>query len=120
MAPCAIDSIGSDPEAMGRSLRPALKGQSKRGAMVDPQAGPRHPREQTVRHVHVNKGGQAIVADHFHRHAGAMQNGESANQSRPTRAAGQSAALHCPDAGEEGVPITSSERAPAVPDARRD
>jgi hypothetical protein len=29
-------------------------------------------RVQTVKHVHVNEGGQAIVADEFHQHRGAI------------------------------------------------
>ncbi|MFZ4380578.1 MAG: hypothetical protein ACOYO0_01265 [Sandarakinorhabdus sp.] len=78
------------------------------------------PPEQTVRHVHVNEGGQAIVADQFHHHAGGLQNAESVKQSHATGAAGQSAALPGPDAGRDGVPIASGEGAEAVPDARRD
>jgi hypothetical protein len=78
------------------------------------------PREQTVRHVHVNDGGQAIVADHFHQHTRGMQNAEPVKQSRATGAAGTGTALPSQDPGRDGVPIASGEGAEAVPDARRD
>ena len=76
------------------------------------------PREQTVKHVHVNEGGQAVVADHFH--AGGRENGKSVKQSHATIAAGDGAALPGPDEARDGLPIPSSERKAALPNARRD
>src|SRR3546814_3872668 len=55
------------------------------------------PREQTVKHVHVNEGGQAVVADHFHQHTGDRENGKSVKQSDATGAAGTIAALPSSD-----------------------
>ncbi len=37
------------------------------------------PREQTVKHVHVNECGQAIVADHIHQHTGGKEIEKTAN-----------------------------------------
>ena len=48
------------------------------------------PREQTVRHVHVSEGGQAVIADQFHHHGGSGENAKSVKQSHATGAADQS------------------------------
>src|SRR3546814_20499022 len=77
------------------------------------------PREQTVKHVHVNEGGQAVVADHFHQHTGDRENGKSVKQSAATGAAGTIAALPSPDPLGNGVPIPSREGEAAMQDARR-
>ena len=77
------------------------------------------PREQTVRHMHVNEGGQAVIADQFHNHMGGKENAESGNQSDATGPAGQCTALPSPDASGNGVPIPCSERQAAMQDARR-
>ena len=79
------------------------------GSVSDPKLSFRkvrhRPREQTVRHVHVNEGGQAVIADQFHHHAGGSENGKSVKQCHATGAAGESAALSGPDAGGNGMPI---------------
>ncbi len=72
------------------------------------------PREQTVRHVHVNEGGQAVIADQFHNHTGGKENAESVNQSDATGPVGASAALPSPDANGNGVQIASREGKAAV------
>ena len=100
--------------------RLALKAQSNCRATVEALAKLHQPREQTVRHVHVNDGGQAVIADQFHHHAGAAENGESIEQSDATGPAGASAALPSPDAFGNGVPIPGSEREAALQNARRD
>lgn len=102
-------NMGEYLEASEKYGRLALKAQSNCRATLDALAKLHQPREQTVRHVHVNEGGQAVVADHFHHHAGGTQNGKSVKQSHATGAAGTSAALPCPDAGGNGMPITSGE-----------
>ena len=78
------------------------------------------PREQTVRHLHVSEGGQAIVADQFHTHTGASENGKSVKQSDATGATSPFAALPRPDPQGNGVSIASGERQTAMQDARRD
>lgn len=99
--------------------RLALKAQAQSRATLEALAKLHQPREQTVRHIHVNDGGQAVVADHFHNHTGAAENGESVKQSHATSPAGANAALPCPDAGGNGVPISSGEGQAAMQDARR-
>ncbi len=77
------------------------------------------PREQTVRHVHVNEGGQAVIADQFHNHRGAAENGEQVKQSDATGAAGGSTTMLGQDPEGDGVPIASREGEAALPNARR-
>jgi len=77
------------------------------------------PREQTVRHVHVNEGGQAVIADQFHRHGGTDKNGLLGKQSDATGSAGRSAALPRPDPQGVGMLISGGERQAALQNARR-
>ena len=90
--------------------RLALKAQSNCRATLEALAKLHQPREQTVRHVHVNEGGQAVIADQFHHHAGDAKNDKSVKQSHALGAASQSAALPSPDASGYGVPIPVSAR----------
>ena len=106
--------------AAERYGRLALKAQSNCRATLETLAKLHQPREQTVRHVHVNEGGQAVIADQFHNYTGGKENAESVNQSDATGPAGQSAALPSADANGSGVPIPSSARAKAMQDARGD
>lgn len=107
------------PHAFDRYMRLAMKAQSGSRATIEALARLHQPREQTVRHVHVNEGGQAVVADHFHNHTGAAENGKSVKQSDATGTIGAGTALPCPDAGGNGVPIASGEGQAAMQDARR-
>ena len=107
------------PDAAERYMRLALKAQSACRTTLEALAKLHQSREQTVRHVHVNEGGQALVADHFHNHAGAAKNGKTSKQSHTTGSASGSATLPRPDAGRNGVPITSGEGKAAMQDARR-
>lgn len=77
------------------------------------------PREQTMRHVHVNEGGQAVIADQFHYYPGASENGKTTKQSEATASTGASPALPCPDTFGLRMPIPSRERLEAVPNAWR-
>ncbi|MEI2724992.1 MAG: hypothetical protein V9H26_16110 [Verrucomicrobiota bacterium] len=52
-------------------------------------------------------------------HTGAAENGKSVKQSDATGTAGASAALPCPDAGGNRVPIPSGEGQAPMQDARR-
>ena len=100
--------------------RIALKAQANSRATLDALVRLHQPREQTVRHVHVNEGGQAVIADQVHNHTGGQENGQSDRQPQATGtgAAGAIAALPGPDPLGNGVPITSREREPAMQDAR--
>src|SRR3546814_2968257 len=88
-------------------MRLALKAQAACRSTLEALARLHQPREQTVKHVHVNEGGQAVVADHFHQHTGDRENGKSVKQSDATGAAGTIAALPSPDPLGNGVPIPS-------------
>ena len=107
-------------DATERYGRLALKAQSNCRATLEALAKLHQPREQTVRHVHVNEGGQAVIADQFHNHAGGSANGNSNNQSHANGAAGHSAALPSPNASGNGMPIPGGARQAAMQDARRD
>ena len=113
-------AFGEYPQTAERYGRLALKAQSNCRAALEALAKIYQPREQTVRHVHVNEGGNAIVADEFHQHTGGPENEKNDTQSHATEAAGERAALPGPDPLRNGVPISSRERAAAMQDARRD
>ena len=107
------------PQATERYARLAMKAQSNARSSLEALAKLHQPREQTVRHVHVNEGGQAVIAEQFHHHGGTDKNGKFFKQSDATRTAGQSAALPSPDPFGDGVPIPGSERQATMQDARR-
>lgn len=113
-------NIGQYIDAADRYMRLALRAQANCRATLEALAKLHQPREQTVKHVHVNQGGQAIVADQIHQHAGGRKNGKTDEQSHATRAASESPALLGQDPQGHGMPIPSGERPEKVPDARRD
>lgn len=100
--------------------RIALKAQANSRATLEALAKLHQPREQTVRHVHVNEGGQAIIADQFHNHTGGQRNEKIDDQSQATEAAGAIAALPCPDPFGNGMPVPSRSRKTTMQDARRE
>jgi len=111
-------NAGSHLHATERYMRLALKAQSNCRATLDALAKLHQPREQTVKHVQVNEGGQAVVADQFHQHGG--QNEKSGKQSHATGTTGKGSEMLGQDAEGNGVPVSSREGAQSVPDARRD
>jgi len=115
----AAANMGEYINASDTYGRLALKAQGQCRATLEALAKLHQPREQTVRHVHVNEGGQAIVAEQFHHHAGGGKQ-ITGEQSHATGAIGSSAALPCPDAGGDTMPVAGGQRPEAVPDARRD
>jgi hypothetical protein len=115
----AAMNLGEYPQAVERYARLALKAQSNCRATLEALAKLHQPREQTVRHVHVNEGGQAVIADQFHNHAGDRENGRPVKQSDATRPAGASSALPSPDPFRSGVPVPGGEGETPLPDARR-
>ena len=116
----ATNNLGEYPLAAERFARLAFKAQSNSRATLEALAKLHQPREQTVKHVHVSEGGQAVVADSFHHHTGGQENAKSNGQSLATGAAGTNPALPGPDPFGNGVPIASGERKAAMQDARRD
>ena len=77
-------NMGQHLSASERYARLALKAQANSRATLEALAKLHQPREQTVRHVHVNEGGQAVIADEFHNHRGGTENGKSSKQSHAT------------------------------------
>ena len=113
-------NMGEYINAAERYARLALKAQGNSRATLEALAKLHQPREQTVRHVHVNQGGQAIVAEQFHHHTGGRQNVEPAEQSHATGGAGAGAALPGADAIGDIMPSPGGIRPAAMSDARRD
>ena len=116
----ATVNFGDYPLAAERYARLAFKAQANCRASLEALTKLHQPREQTVRHVHVNEGGQAVIADQFHHHGGKEENEKIGKQSHATEATGKCAALPCTDASGNGVPIASGSRQAAMPDARGD
>lgn len=116
-AACNLDQY---PAATELFMRLALKAQAQSRASVEALARLHQPREQTVRHVHVNEGGQAIVADEFHTHTGGTRNGNAVIQSHePSSAPADVAPLLGHDATGNGLPVPGDQRPEALPVARR-
>jgi len=61
-------NLGEYPAAAERYMHTAFKAQSASRSTVE--ALMRLHQQQTVKHVHVNDGGQAVIADEFHHHSG--------------------------------------------------
>lgn len=114
-------NMGEYLSATETYARIALKAQTQSRAALEALAKLHQPREQTVRHVHVNEGGQAVIADEFHSHTGGHRNAESTEQplTPGTGAAGSGTALPCPDPLGPALPVTSGEGKQTVQDARR-
>lgn len=110
----AAMNLGEYMDASERYGRLALRAQSNCRTTLEALAKLHQPREQTVRHVHVNDGGQAVVANTFHNHSGGRENDETTKQSHATGAAGKGPALLGQNAQGNGVPISSVEGAKAV------
>jgi len=116
-------NMGEYFDASERYARLAMKAQTNCRTTLEALAKFHQPREQTVRHVHVNEGGQAIVADEFHHHGKAAENEVSNEQSHAPRNDGETAsraALPRPDPERDGVPVASGKGKTPVQDARRD
>ena len=116
----AAMNMGEYLDAAERYARLGMKAQSNCKATVETLAKLHQPREQTVKHVHVNEGGQAVVADHFHHQAGGTENGKSDKQSHATAAAQGSASLPSPNPLGSGLPVSGRAGSEAVPNARGD
>lgn len=116
----ATMNMGDYPLAMDRFAKLALKAQANCRASLEALARLHQPREQTVRHVHVNEGGQAVIADQIHHHKGTGENGKTVKQSHAPGAADHRAPMLGADSDGGGVPIPGSEGQAAMQDARGD
>lgn len=95
-------NLGEYPIAADRYMHTALKAQSAARNTIE--ALTRLHQQQTVKHVHVNDGGQAVIADEFHHHAG------NANANQPLASGSldaPSASLRSEDEIREPVPVAS-------------
>jgi hypothetical protein len=114
----ATMNMGEYPQSAERYARLAFKAQSNCRASLEALAKLHQPREQTVRHVHVNEGGQAIVAEEFHQHRGGSKNEKLDEQSHATKALSKCASLSSPNSLGHAVPITGCIGEEALQDAR--
>lgn len=106
------------PEAFERYMRMALKAQTQSRATLEALAKLHQPREQTVKHVHIdNRGGQALVADAVHTGGSKTQNADQSHGS--TYAGPINPALLGEDPTWHGVPVPSDKGKEAVPHPRR-
>jgi hypothetical protein len=111
-------NAGEYMNATERYGRLALKAQSNCRATLEALARLHQPREQTVRHVHVNEGGQAIVADQFHHQVGGQRNVNSTKQCHATGMPSEYATLPCSNSTGDTVSVPSGEGAETMPNAR--
>jgi hypothetical protein len=112
-------NMGEYINAAERYGRLALKAQSNCRATLEALVRLHQPREQTVRHVHVNDGGRAVIADQIHHHGGGAGNAETTKQSDAAGPARSGASLLGADPERDGMPVTRCERQEAMSDARR-
>ena len=110
-------NMGEHLNATEIYARYAMKAQAQSRATLEALAKLHQPREQTVRHVHVNEGGQAVIADQFHHHAGGQENGKNADQ--PHEQSPYGPALLGQDPFGNAVPITGVEGQAALSPSRR-
>ena len=118
MARRAALNMGEYLGATETYLRLGLKAQAQCRATIEALDSLTCGRVQTVKHVHVNEGGQAIVADQFHQHTGGRKNGKADEQPLATGTAGESPAMLGSDPQRNGVPIPSGEGQSPMPHAR--
>lgn len=121
MARRAAANMGEYINATQTYLRLGLKAQAQCRATIESLDQLTSGRVQTVKHVHVSEGGQAVIAEEFHHHTGGKNNGQSSEQPHATGAAdpGDSSALRSPDPLGPAVPLASGQGKQAVPNARR-
>ncbi|WP_226017899.1 hypothetical protein [Novosphingobium sp. FKTRR1] len=122
-------NFGEYPNAVELYGRIALKAQANSRATIEALVKLHQPREQTVRHVHVNEGAQAVIADQFHHHqhtgqgghenAGPAEQPHATDNTAGTGTAGTGPALPSPNPIGQAMPFPSGEGCEAVQDARR-
>jgi hypothetical protein len=116
----SVLNLSQHYEAAETYMRQALKAQSGSRQTLEALARLHQPREQTVRHVHVNEGGQAIVADQFHQHTGGSGNGKAVEQCHePGRSIASGPALPGKDPTRDGVPVPQDQRPKTLSTPRR-
>jgi hypothetical protein len=97
-------NLGKFPDAADRYLRLALKAQANSRATLEALHRLSEPPPAPPRYVSVRDGGQAVIADQFHHHAGAPI---LEDQSHATRTIGQGPAM--PGENPARWPVPGSE-----------
>ena len=105
----ATNNMGDYVQTAERYARLAFKAQSNCRATLEALAKLHQPREQIVKHVHVNEGGQAVVADHIHQHTGGRENEKFNEQPHALESMGDASGqpLRSADPVRESVPVAS-------------
>lgn len=115
-------NMGEYLQATQLYMNLALKAQAQCRATIEALDRLTSGHVQTVKHVHVSEGAQAVIADEFHHHTGGNVNGRSDEQPHAPGvtggATGAGPALSGPNPLGEGVPIASGERQATLQDAR--
>ena len=121
MARRAAANMGEYINATQLYLRLGLKAQAQCRSTIETLESMTSGHVQTVKHVHVNEGGQAVIADEFHHHTGGQENGQSDRQPHAPGACdlGYGTALPSPDPLGPAVPLSSDTGQTALPNARR-
>ena len=119
MARRAACNMGEYINASQLYLRLGLKAQAQCRSTVEALDRLTTGHIQTVKHVHVNEGGQAVIAEEFHHHTGGQETVQIDDQPYATGTVGASPPLHGSDPLGQGMPIPSREGQAAMQDARR-
>ena len=116
----SLQNVDRYLEASERLMRLALKAQAGSRATLETLARLHQPREQTVRHVHVNEGGQAIVTDEFHHHVGRAGNANDDKQCHEPHVAAEGCTpLLREDAARNALPMPGGQAKGAMQATRR-
>ncbi|MEO9469209.1 hypothetical protein [Parasphingorhabdus sp.] len=112
-------NMGQHMTATDKYFKLALKAQSQCRTTIEALERINRGGEQVVRHVHVNEGGQAIVADHFHHNGG--QNEKMKGQPHEQRDEGgiQCSKMLSENTEGNGMPIPGNARKEKVSSPRR-
>lgn len=94
-------NMGEYLQATQLYMNLALKAQAQCRATIEALDRLTNGHVQTVKHVHVSEGGQAVIADEFHHHTGGNENVQSDKQPHAPGVAGRAAALENHNAGNE-------------------
>lgn len=114
----AAANLGESHYAVDHYMKLALKAQANSRSTLEALTKLHQPREQIVKHVHVNEGGQAVVADEFHHHRGGGGNDQSKEQPHATGDISESTPMLGKDTAGNSMPISGGEGPEAVPNAR--
>ncbi|WP_206367701.1 hypothetical protein [Sphingomonas piscis] len=114
-------NMGEYINAAERYGRLAIKAQSNCRATLEALAKLHQPREQTVRHVHVNEGAQAVIADRFYNQHRGHQVAEAVKQPHAagTSGPGGSPTVLSHDASCDPLQSSGNQGCKAMPNARR-